>query len=323
MLLAIGLALVLRFGWDSAPAEAAVMGARLVQASTNCEDDDLSASAPVREGKDVERYFRPSKLPVLNDRFNGNFFEPYFDKKVEEIKLPSSLMDTPENTILNYFSILREAENLCETTGGCGTIGNAKIPYPVAYHFLSDAYRNRLSYKAYIQSFQEIAHINLIKLRQVPAYPERPGEERYFIELETIEGSSKSNTYFAYYYGYVYIQQNGDRYEISDVELQGEDFLCAAYHHWNHMAEAVVDIEYGNWCKLVEKRKPTRQDGYIKQIDFSGKDGREYRFIFFVLTNDTDVLTAQYRKGQGGKWELIHMDPRQCLDDDHRKSRNS
>lgn len=293
-----------------------VMGAKVTPESACLEFTPIPTNASIRSEHEVERYFRPSKLPVLNDRVPSSFFDAYYNKKIDEIELPSSLMDTPDNTILNYFSILREAENLCETTGGCGTVGNAKLPYPVAYHFLTEAYRDRLPFKAYVQSFQEIAHINLIKLKPVPADPDRPKEQRYFIELETIEGSSKPLTPFAYYYGYVYIQKIGDRYEISDVELHGEDFLCAAYHGWSHMAEAVVDIEYGNWCKLVKKREPTLQEGYVKQIDFSGTDGKEYRFIFVQLTNDTDVLVAQYRQDPQGKWQLVHIDPRKCLKED-------
>ncbi|WP_264170004.1 hypothetical protein [Clostridium estertheticum] len=43
-------------------------------------------------------------------------------------------------------------------------------------------------------------------------------------------------------------------YKISDVQLFGEDFLCAPYHGWSHNAEYVVDIKYGDWCKPVKER---------------------------------------------------------------------
>ena len=47
---------------------------------------------------------------------------------------------------------------------GCGTIGNAKSPYPVAYNFLTDAYQEKLPYDQYLKLFENILHINLIKL---------------------------------------------------------------------------------------------------------------------------------------------------------------
>jgi hypothetical protein len=222
-------------------------------------------------------------------------------------------MNSPENTIINYFSILREAENLTSNQiGGCGTVGMAKIPYPVAFNFLTKDFQKKVSYTSYLQSFKGIGHINLIKLNKLPV-ESHSQTIRFFIELETIEGSSKNLTYFAYYYGYVYIRKEKSIYKIEDITLVGEHFLCAAYHLWQHDAEAVVDIEYGNWCKLVKKRLPTKKDGYIKKIDIEGTDGNEYRFVFFELTNDTDVLVAQYKKSLKAKWELIKIDPEKCL----------
>lgn len=270
-------------------------------------------NSPRREN--AERYFRPSCLPILNDRLNSSFFDPYFDKKPDEIKLPSSLMDSPENTILNYFSVLREAENLSPgKPAGCGTIGNAKIPYPVSYQFLTANYQKKFPYKAYLKSFEDIAHINLIKLKQIPHDKNHPHTIPYFIELETIEGSAKRLTYFAYYFGFIYLRKEVDRYKIDGMELYGEDFQCAAYHLWQHNAEEVVDIKYGNWCKLVKRRLPTKQEGYVKNIDVLGTDGNQYRFVFFQLTNDTDLFIAQYKKNKQGKWEQIEMDPEKCLE---------
>ena len=167
-------------------------------------------------------------------------------------------------------------------------------------------------FSSYLQSFKGIGHTSLIKLNKLPV-PPHSTTIPYFIELETIEGSSKNLTYFAYYYGYVYIQKEGNAYKIADITLIGEDFLCAAYHLWQHNAEAVVDIEYGEWCKLVKKRLPTKKEGYIKKIDIIGTDGRDYRFIFFQLTNDTDLLVSQYRKNPKGTWEWVKIEPESCL----------
>ena len=70
---------------------------------------------------------------------------------------------------------------------------------------------------------------------------------------------------------------------------------------------------YGNWCKLIKKQLPTKQDGYVKTIDYIGTDGADYRFIFYQLTNDTDVLISQYKKDSEGNWESIRIDPMKCV----------
>ena len=179
------------------------------------------------EGKDIEKYFRPSKLPSINDRFlDYKFFDAFYDKKPSEITLPSNLFKTPENTI---------------------------------------------------------------------------GTDDYI-----------SN--FAYYYAFIEISKEGMLYKISDVQLFGEDFLCAPYHGWNHNAEAVVDIKYGNWCSLVKERYPTKQEGYVKNIYFKGTDGNDYKFMFFQLSNDTDIEIAQYKKDEKGNWNLIKINPEKCLE---------
>lgn len=292
--------------------ESLVMGAIYIN-QHNQQTDTLAESNEERV-RDVEKYFRPSCRPVLNNKFDDfQFFQPYYDQSYNEIVLPSSLIDSPENTIINYFSILREAENLTsKQMGGCGTVGMAKLPFPIAYNFFTKEYQKKVTYSSYLQSFKGIGHTSLIKLNKLPTQPQS-NTISYFIELETIEGSSKNLTYFSYYYGYVYIQKVGNLYKISDITLIGEDFLCAAYHLWQHNAEAVVDIEYGEWCKLVKKRLPTKKEGYIKKIDIIGTDGKDYRFIFFQLTNDTDILMSQYIKNLKGNWEWIKIDPESCL----------
>lgn len=291
-----------------------VMGAKFQRQTTK----QIDGKEPKNEYRvrDVEKYFRPSCLSILNNRvMDFQFFAPYDEKPHDEIVLPASLMNSPENTIIHYFSILREAENLTNNQmGGCGTVGMAKTPYPVAYNFLTKEYQKKVSYPSYLHSFKGIGHTNLIKLNKLPVKG-HPQTIQFFIELETIEGSSKNLTYFAYYYGYVSIKKENNMYKIEDITLTGEDFLCAAYHLWQHDAEAVVDVEYGNWCKLVKKRLPTKKDGYFKKIDFLGTDGNEYRFVFIELTNDTDILFAQYKKTREDKWEPIKIDPEKCLKD--------
>lgn len=262
---------------------------------------------------DVEKYFRPSCFPIKNATLKDSpLLEPYYEKNYNEIKLPISLVRTPDDTILNYFSILREAANLNQNQlGGCGSVGNGRGPYPIAYNFFTNDYQESITYNDYLQSFTGIGHLNLIKVNRLPDEKEFIP---YFIELEIIEGSSKGITYFAYYYGYVQLKKVQNLYKIDQMKLYGEDFLCAPYHLWQHDAESVVSIMYGSWCKLIKNQLPTKQDGYIKTIDFLGTDETYYRFIFYQLTNDTDVLIAQYKKDSLDNWKSIRIDPSKCVD---------
>lgn len=260
----------------------------------------------------IEKHFRPSCLPALNQRLKqSDFFLPYYEKGPNEIVLPPELTATPYDTVLNYFSILREAENF--DLRACGSIGQARLPFPIAYNFLSKEYQQTLSYEEYLASFSGIGHTSLIKLQRVP-----DGKHgiKYFYEIETIEGmSGKQAEYFAYYYGFIKLENTHLGYRITKIEKFPEDFLCAPYHGWNHDAEAVVGIKYGNWCKLIGKRYPTIKNGYVKNIYFHGTDGADYYFIFFELTNGTDVEIAQFRRGSDGRWNQIRMTPEvQCLD---------
>ncbi|QAT39867.1 hypothetical protein [Clostridium sp. JN-9] len=252
---------------------------------------------------DAEKYFRPSKLPVLNNRdFSMNFFNSFWKKELSGIVLPDYLLKTPDDTIINYFSILRQAANPQKgKKAGCGTLGYQGAPYPVAYNFLSSAYQKKLNYNQYLKSFENILHINLIKLKRIAEDEKHPNSMKYFVEIEAIEGSEKDIAYFAYYYGYVYVIRQGIQYKISDLQFYGENYLCAPYHGWRYMAEAVVDIKYGDWCSLVKERYPTQQDGFVKRIYFKGTDGNNYMIEFFQLTNDTDIEIAQYKQIQSGK----------------------
>lgn len=265
--------------------------------------------------QEEEQFFRPSSLPILNTRpFPSAFFHPFYEKPPESIHLPASLMKTPEDTILNYTSILRHAEHFTPETGGggCGTVGHANWPYPVAYQFLTSAYRERLPYAAYLKQLAGIGHLNLIKMHPV-RNDKKDGSLRYFVELETIEGSKKGVTNFAYYYGYLYLKRQGNRYLIDDSKLVGEDFLCAPYHGWSWSGEGVVGVKFGHWCKLVKNIQPAKRDGYIKTIDADGTNGNQYRFQFITLTNGTDVEIAQFQRKPGATWQPIHINPEDCL----------
>ncbi len=258
-----------------------------------------------------QKYFRPSCLKALNLRFDSwEYFAPFYEKSHDQIRLPSDWTKTPENTLLNYFSLLREAENV----GGrsCGTIGQAKLPFPIAYNFLSEAYQDRLSYEEYLHSFAGIGHTSLIKLLHVP---DKKGGIRFFYEIETIEGlEGRKAEYFGYSYGFIQLVHEKEGYRIEDISKIEEDFLCAPYHGWDHDGEDIVKIKYGEWCKLVQHLYPTVKKGYIKTIYFQGTDGALYSFVFAALTNGTDLEVAQYRKKGNEPWEPIYLRPEEsCL----------
>lgn len=268
--------------------------------------------------KKNEQYFRPSPFPALNIRdYNYDFFDRYSNKDYKKVVLPNSLFSSPKETIINYFSILREAENI--SSGGCGTIGNSRSPYPVSYNFLSADYQNKITYENYLKLFKDIGHINLIKLNDVTSTNNPQQDFKYFFEIETIEPSVNGNTGFTYYYGFIYVKKYGEKYEITEIDLRGEDFLCAAYHGWSHNAELYVDATYGEWCHLLKKRYPAKQNGYIKDINIIGTDGHEYKFEFFQLTNGTDIEIYQFIKTKNNKWKPIKIDVNKCINNNDKK----
>jgi hypothetical protein len=287
-----------------------VMGGKFYNQTAN---NDYNA---IQADKDVETYFRPSAMPVLNNRHTWRFFDNYYGKDADEITLSDELISTPEDTILNYFSVLREAANAVNGKGaGCGSVGYGNTAYPVAYNFLTDSYQDKMSYKQYLKTFENILHMSLLKYIEVPVFDNPNNIIRYFVELETIEGNERFNGNFAYYYGFVDLSNDKGGYKISNLEFHGENYLCAPYHGWSHIAEASVQIRYGDWCNLIKEMNPTIQEGYIKNVPFHGTDDKDYLIIFFQLTNDTDVEIAQYVKGDDGSWELIKLNPEECLKD--------
>lgn len=285
-----------------------VMGGKLYAQDFANEEHNIN-----NEKIDMEKYFRPSKQLVLNDKNLNIIISANYGKTPSEINLPDALFNKPEYTIINYFSTLREAANPQKGKyTGCGTLGQAILPYPVAYNFLSAGYQEKLSYDQYLKTFENILHINLIKLKEVPVYNDTDAL-RYFVEIETIEGSDKDVSYFAYYYGFIDLVKEENKYLISGSEFYGENYLCAPYHGWSYDAEANVKIRYGGWCSLIKEMHPVEQDGYVKKVYFKGTDGNDYLIVFFQLTNDTDIEIAQYIKSEGQDWKLTALDPEECL----------
>lgn len=295
-----------------------VMGGTLNKQAVEEEEKQL-----ISKSEDVETYFRPSNLPVLNNRridLDAADTGSEQQKKTPGIKLPKELTAAPEETIVNYFSVLRDAANPEEgKDAGCGTIGESRTPYPVAYQFLSSAYQKELPYKKYLDSFENILHTSLIKYREVPTADNSKDALRYFVELETIGGSKGRGANFTYYYGFVDLIKENDQYKISNLDFTAEDYLCAPFHGWSYDAETSVAIRYGDWCKLIKQQYPAVQEGYVKNVYFSGTDGRDYRIEFVQLTNDTDVEIAEYRSNAKGDWERIILKPKECLEKNKNK----
>lgn len=262
---------------------------------------------------EVEKYFRPSKLPIINNKEGVNkLLENAYDKEYTNINIPSEILKAPDETILNYFSALREAANIKEGKKiGCGSLGNGTIPYKIGYNFFTDEYKNKVSFKNYEKSFEDIAHINLLKLEEIPSNIEN--ELKYFFEIETIEASEKDVAYFAYYYGYINISKVDELYKISNIDIYGEDYLCTPYHGWSNDGEQSVEIKYGDWCKLVKKMGNVELDGYKKKVYFEGTDNKKYMILFYTLTNDNDVEIEQYVKNINGEWVIIELNPNKCI----------
>lgn len=289
-----------------------VMGGLFHSQNKACEASHIASS-----DINYDKFFRPSSSPILNATdLNYSFFDKYFDKKGDEIILNSDLLKDPEATLINYYTILKSASYYEENSGkyaGCGSIGDGNAPYPVAYSFLSEEYKKELSYGDFLKSFKNIFHINLIKLKEIPLPEASDNFKRYFVELETLEGSDKPMTNFGYYYGFIDLKKEKDSFKISNMDFYGEDFLCAPYHGWNWLGEAVVETKYGEWCKLISGKPTIKIDGYTKNIYFDGTDGNKYMIEFLTITNNTDVEVAQYKLGKTGEYERILLNPEKCL----------
>ncbi|MBS5884569.1 MAG: hypothetical protein E6300_10950 [Clostridium sp.] len=259
-----------------------------------------------------EKYFRPSKLPVLNNKEEVNeLINNYYDKEVNDISIPIKFIKSPEDTILNYFSLLREAANPLDGKYiGCGSLGDGNRPYPIAYNFFDDEYKKKVSFNTYKDSFSNMFHISLIKYKEVPSDNENL---KYFYEIEVIQALENNIASFTYYYGFIELGKSGDGFKILDISITPENYLCAPYHGWVYDGASKVEIEYGNWCKLIKKMGKTEVDGYVKNIYFLGNDNKNYKIQFYTLTNDYDIEVAQYVKNSNGKWEYIKLNPEDCL----------
>ena len=273
---------------------------------------DSTSTLKLRIANLNDIYFRPSQLKPINNNFLS--FEKFNETFKNSTVVPRELLLTPQDTIINYFSVLQQAENLTEQKkGGCGTVGFAKEPFPIAYNFLSKAYQHSMPYDTFLTSFEGVGHTNLIKV--IPVISDNPDQPKYFVELEVLEGTPEGSTSFNYYFGDIILTKSDGQFYIDSVQLAPEDFLCAAYHGWSHYAESYVDTVYGKWCNLIKKQYAPKQDDFKKEIYVDGNDGKKYLFVFARLTNGTDVQISTLVK-QGSKYVPVVIDVEKCLDKD-------
>ncbi|HWP79559.1 MAG TPA: hypothetical protein VN446_02865 [Candidatus Acidoferrum sp.] len=260
----------------------------------------------VSEEEDTdERFRRPSKaLPYPN---------PYsfkdFEKANDEEPLITKKFEDPEDLILAYYGILREASNMVGYWGGCGTVGWSRLPYPYAYELLTDGAQETMTLEAFENSFAGTGYTTLLKLYPAYAPPETPaGTKYYMVELETVTGEkmdpdrgASEGSGFAYHYGLITAEEDPDEgFKIAAVDYIPEDFLCAPLHGWSYLAEAVVEIVYGNNLKLIDRIDRVEHKGGLIDVYASG-GGKSYRFEFVRLTNGYDILLHEY-VSENGAW---------------------
>ncbi|MDL2273210.1 hypothetical protein LJC34_01455 [Oscillospiraceae bacterium OttesenSCG-928-G22] len=248
----------------------------------------LSQSAP----SDEERFHRPSKrTPYPNSYQFANFRE--------DGSLPA--FARPEEVILAYYGILRDAANLEGYLGGCGTVGWASLPYPLAYTCLSADYRDAVSEEAFFDSFAGTGHITLLTLEPI-GVAEVASETRYtyFVELECITAQKdtflndmqEAGTMFQYYYGIVTVVPEAGGYAISSLSYTPEDFLCAPFHGWAYDAEAIIGIVYTEQLQLVDWVSFSETSGVVTSYFCDGPGGK-YRLDFVRLANGWDLLLRE------------------------------
>ncbi|CUX44523.1 hypothetical protein [Clostridium sp. C105KSO13] len=257
-----------------------------------------------------ERFQRPSKaLPYPN---------PYsfkdFQKNDEQSPLIGKRFDNPEDLILAYYGILQEASNMIGYSGGCGSIGWSKVPYPYAYELLTKETQKEMSLNQFIDSFCGIGYTTLLKL--IPAYApsDTPaGIKYYMVEIELITGTKVNDgegqhdgSQFAYYYGLITTEKMPDQgWKIKDIYYIPEDFLCAPMHSWFYLSDAIVQIVYGNNLKLIDRIDKTEQKNDMIYIYASGKE-KSYRFDFVRISNGYDILVHEYIL-DNGSWKETNL----------------
>jgi hypothetical protein len=267
------------------------------------------------EGHNIERFQRPAKQKALKLKYTAKAFIKDIEKYTPiEIKFQS-----PVDVIHAYYALLKDASNMAGFTGGCGTIGWSKIPYPYAYDLLTEKSKKKITLEEFINSFKGIGYISLLKL--YPAYqpPDTPENIKYYmVEMEVITGAFHKinekmprSSYFAYYYGLITTEMTkAEEWKIKSIDYLPEDFLCHPMHHWDYDAKFLVSVVYKEWYGLINKLNKIVEDNSCIYVFAEGK-GNQYRFDFVRLTNGDDVLLHENIL-KNGKWTEVNL-----LEEDH------
>jgi len=238
-----------------------------------------------------------------------------FVKENDKPPLITTTFKTPEDVIKAYFGILKNAANMLNNWGGCGTIGDATLPYSYAHELFSPSTQTQIPLKKFTDSFNGIGHITLLKVYPTFTPPKTPDTIRhYMFELEVITGASnkdktsynRGGSYFAYYYGLItteYTPQTG--WKIKEVQYLPEDFLCAPWHGWVYSSESVVEYVYKDWYNLIDKIDKKEEKDDIVYVYASNKTDK-YRFDFVKLTNGYEKLLHE-NIFKNDKWEEINL----------------
>ncbi|MBN7772340.1 hypothetical protein [Clostridium aminobutyricum] len=262
---------------------------------------------------DNERYRRPSKqLPLPNEFTFQNFA---IDDT--EPSLITDVFNDSEDVIKAFFGILKNASNMEDYLGGCGSIGDTMNPYAYAYELYTQDARQEMSLESFKDSFQGIGHINLLKLYPVYIPPGTPENIRYYMfEIEIITGPTEKDqmaydrggSYFVYYYGLIAVEYDqNEGWKIRSIYYLPEDFLCAPDHGWSYAAEYLVPIVYEEWYQLIDQIDNMVQNGNLVSVYASNEDkSRRYKFDFVRLTNGYDILLHENIWNKG-RWEEINI----------------
>lgn len=258
-----------------------------------------------------ERFRRPSKLPALENQYSFQDFV----KSPETPPLITAKFKTPEELILAFYGILREAANLEGYSGGCGTVGDTCQPYPYAYELLTESARKSMPLQEFKNSFRGVGYLSLLRLLPAYAPAGTPAGRRYYmVEIEEIVGTPQGNsgasyrqgTQFAYYYGIVTAEQTpGKNFLIAKIDYIPEDFLCAPLHGWSYDALDILQIVYQESMKLIDRITGSEANGGLLTFYASGQ-GQEYRFDFVRLANGYDILLHEYQK-EDGVWKEVNL----------------
>lgn len=259
-----------------------------------------------------ERFQRPSKQAALLNKYSFNDFE----KQDAKAPLITKTFESSEDVILAYYGILEDASNMLGYSGGCGTIGSSKLPYPYAYELYTKESQSKMDLDQFIRSFEGIGYTTLLKI--YPAYipPQTPHTIQYYmVEIEVITGKQNSEerrkynqqiSYFAYYYGIITVERTPkDGYKIKQIDYLPEEFLCAPLHGWFYDADAVIEIVYKQNLKIIDTIGKTEQNDGLIHIYASGNN-QQYRFDFVRLTNGHDILLHENTL-ENGQWKESNL----------------